>query len=53
MDRNIPEIQQLRKILLIMDDIGITDIASSYLCNLSGGERRKLSIAVQVNSSVL
>lgn len=53
MDRNVTEIQRLKKILKVVDDIGINDITSSYICDLSGGERKKLSIAVQVTFFML
>lgn len=53
MDRNVTEIQRLKKVLKVVDDIGITDITSSYIADLSGGERKKLSIAVQVTFFML
>lgn len=49
MDRKISEIQRLKKIILLMDNLGISHCGSIYIRNLSGGERRRLSIAVQVS----
>ncbi|XKL69216.1 hypothetical protein PGB90_006985 [Kerria lacca] len=48
MDRKISEIQRLKKIILLMDNLGISHCGSIYIRNLSGGERRRLSIAVQL-----
>lgn len=48
MDKRIPDIERMRKILSLMDQLGLSECSSTYLKDLSGGQRKRLSIAVQV-----
>lgn len=48
MDRRVREVDRLRKVLSLMDQLGLSDCGSTLLGDLSGGQRKRLSIAVQV-----
>ena len=48
MDRTVSKSSRIEKISKLMREMGIKKLASSHVCDLSGGERRRLSIAVQV-----
>ncbi|XP_065222675.1 protein scarlet-like [Planococcus citri] len=48
MDKRIPEVDRLRKILSLMNQLGLDDCGSTHLKTLSGGQRKRLSIAVQM-----
>lgn len=49
MDRKTSEIVRLKIILKLMDELGITHCSSTRISQLSGGEKKRLSIAVQVS----
>ena len=44
--KGIPSEQREQEVNKILDDMGIRNIADSFAENLSGGQKRKLSIAI-------
>lgn len=51
MDRRVSANQQTRIINSILQDLGLYYCTLTQLCNLSGGERKRVSLAVQVKYS--
>lgn len=52
MDKRISELDRIRKIISLMNQLGLDNCASTQIRSLSGGQRKRLSIAVQVRFQV-
>lgn len=49
MDRRVSEIQQQRIICTLIQELGLSNCRNTLLSALSGGERKRVSLAVQVS----
>lgn len=48
MDRRLPSSHQSRRVLSLLTELGISNCANTRLSALSGGERKKVSLAVEM-----
>ena len=52
MDRRVSFLQRERIVHSLILELGLSNCVNSRLSNLSGGERRRVSLSVQVNNFI-